>query len=99
MNRRLVLDKQLRQICTNIYYQPPSNIKLVYPCIIYSLEKDHVDYANNENYNLKNQFQILLITKNPEDSIHDLIRKLKFCRFDRRYVVDSLYHDSFTIFI
>lgn len=99
MSKRIKLDTILRSISTNLYYQPPSNLKLSYPCIVYSLEHDKVSYSNGKKYSIYNQYQITLISKNPDDPIHEKLSNLEFCRFDRRFISDNLYHDVFTIYI
>lgn len=80
------------------YFQPPESIKLIYPCIIYSLNKDRVLYANNKKYKKMDQYTLTLIDYVPNSSIRSEIEKLDYCSFDRCYSVDNLYHYVFTFY-
>lgn len=82
----------------HVYFQPPENSRIQCPCIIYALDHRHFVYADNSPYNTTKRYQVTYISKNPDDDIPDKLSKLPMTRFDRRYVVDKLYHDVFTIF-
>ena len=84
--------------CDHIYYQPPENLKLVYPCIIYSEEADRPDYADNVIYNNKVRYSVTYISKSADDTTKDLIHKIMYCAFDRSYKSDNLYHTTYTIY-
>lgn len=101
MHNRIDLDNVLRAIIApgKVYYQPPSSIKIEYPCIIYGISTGIVRHANNAPYSYKKRYQVTLISKNPDDLVHDKIAKLSGCRFDRRFISDNLYHDNFVIYI
>lgn len=81
-----------------VYFQPPTSIKLVYPCIIYERSKITSTFANDHPYNHDKEYTIMVITKDPDSDIPDKIANLDKTSFDRHYVADNLYHDTFTIF-
>jgi len=100
MDRRLELHQILKNILgsSNVYFQPPENIKLKYPCIIYERSSMHTRHANNSKYINKVRYGMQLISDTPEnDKVNELLA-LPYCSYDRFYVVDGLNHDSFTIF-
>lgn len=100
MDRRLKLQKTLVDILgsNNVYYQPPSNISLQYPCIIYAKETVNVVHADNVNYKNLTQYQVTVIDRNPESKIPDDILKLPLCSHNTRFVKDNLNQDIFTLY-
>lgn len=100
MDRRLKLQEILVNILgsNNVYFQPPSNTKLSYPCIIY--ERSYIDskYANNAKYNIRVRYSLTLIGRSPENAIVEELLKLPYCSYDRSYTADALNHDTFTLY-
>ena len=100
MNRRYELQELLENILASneVYYQPPENIKMKYPAIIYSRQDIDNRSADNLSYMQEHSYNIIVIDKNPDSIVVDKVSKIPRCRFDRHYVSDSLNHDIFTIF-
>lgn len=100
MDRRLELQKILENILgsRNVYFQPPSNTKLTYPCIIYERNAIETRHANNGKYNSKIRYSIMLIGRSPENQLINELLKLPYCSYDRFYVADGLNHDTFTLY-
>lgn len=101
MDRRLILHSKLEAISgvEKVYYQPPESIKLKYPCIVYELKNIDMEYADNLNYVVKRGYDITLIHQDPDTPIIDrMIHALPTIRFDRHYVSDNLYHESFVLY-
>lgn len=82
----------------HVFFQPPENLKLSYPCIIYSLSSGRTDFADNLPYTFSKRYSIAYIDKNPDSSIPDRIAQLPCCTFDRHYTADNLNHDLFEIY-
>jgi hypothetical protein len=80
------------------YFQPPSNVAMKYPCIVYELDDDDKSYANNIVYRHLKKYQVKLISNDPDDPIRDLLDMLPLCSFERRYVAANLTHDVFNLF-
>ena len=95
---RIELSNKLHSICNNVYYQPPADKKLLYPCIIYNLEAIGVIFADNGIYRIMNQYSILYITRDPDDTNINNILKFRYCNFGRSYSSDNLHHYSYTIY-
>lgn len=83
---------------TNVYFQPPPTIKMVYPCIIYTRENAVTTFSNNKPYNNKKQYLVTVIDKDPDSKIPDKVAQLPLCVFDRFYTADNLNHDVFKLF-
>lgn len=88
----------LKKICPNVYFQPPASVKMIYPCIRYSIAGDRSLHANDGLYNTNQQYTVTFITKDPDCEAIDTIRNLPYCSLDRPYTSDNLYHYPFTIF-
>lgn len=82
----------------NVYFQPPETLKLSYPCIIYELDKDLVNYASDSIHKRKKRYSVTVIDRNPDSRIPDKIRMYPYCSFDRTFTSDNLNHFVFTIF-
>lgn len=99
--RRLELHDKLVDILgsKHVYFQPPADIRLVYPCIVYSRDSTRILRADNKPYNGWIRYNIMYITREPDnESISQMLCGLPFCSTDRSYVSDNLYHQTFTVF-
>ena len=101
MANRLSLQAALENILgsRNVYFQPPEDLKLTYPCILYEREKGEPFRADDSLYHYVKSYNVILIDKNPDSAYPDLImNSFKYCTFDRFYTADNLNHYSFTLF-
>lgn len=100
MRTRLQLQSNLETALgsRNVYYQPPESLKLSYPCIVYELASENVNYANNELYSGKKRYTVTVIDKKADSPIPDRIRRFLYCSFDRAFVSDNLNHYVFSIY-
>lgn len=101
MRTRLELDTKLREVLgiENVYFQPPRNITMRYPCVRYKLVAGKVDYANDKTYNYTKAYDVMIIDKDPESSLPDkLLFGFPMCSPSRPYVADNLHHFPFTLY-
>lgn len=100
MGTRLELHQKLVTILgsEHVYFQPPASIRMTYPAIVYSLDKITTTKADNKNYLKHNRYQIQYISRNPENTVVDDILELPYASYDRRFVVDNLYHDNLDVY-
>lgn len=82
----------------NVYNQPPTKLKMKYPCIVYELSDIITKFADNYPYKTDKKYSVTYITTEPDDPIVDKLALLPKCEFDRQFVSDNLYHFVFTIF-
>jgi hypothetical protein len=98
MAPRLELHELLTSITEHVYFQPPENIVLQYPCIIYKRDFAETEFADNEPYNHKKRYMVMVIDRNPDSDIPDKIAKIPMSTFNRFYTADDLNHDVFQVF-
>ena len=91
---RLDLHEKLVEILgsRNVYFQPPSSLRLTYPCIVYKLQDIDEKFANDKLYIRKKRYIITIIDTNPDSLIPDKIAQLPRTTFDRYYPADNLNH-------
>lgn len=82
----------------NVYFQPPANVIMNYPCIVYSRDSAETEFANNSPYRYTKRYQVTVIDRNPDSGIPDKVAQLPRCTFSRFFTADNLNHDVFTIF-
>lgn len=83
---------------SHVYFQPPASVRMEYPAIVYKLSDIDNTHANNSVYLQDTAYQLIYITKNPDDVMVKTLSKLPFCNFDRHYTADNLNHYSYTLF-
>ena len=100
MDRRLELHQILKNILgsDNVYFQPPQNVQLKYPCIIYSRDDFFTLYADDVKYLKKVKYSVLLIGRSPESNLVEELLELPYCSYNRFYTADGLNHDAFSLY-
>ena len=83
---------------TNVYYQPPQNIQMSYPAIKYSKKKPDTKYANNKVYMKTNCYEIIVISRKPDEPVIGKLEELPMCEWDNHYTADNLNHDVLTLY-
>lgn len=82
----------------NVYYQSPESVKMQYPAIRYSKKNIQSIYANNSKYLMRDCYELIVISRNPDDPVIKKLLALPYCSYDRQYIADNLYHDVLTIY-
>lgn len=81
-----------------VYFQPPASIKMIYPCIVYSLDDVDAEFANNLPYALTKKYTVMVITKDPDTDLPMKVAQLPMCTMSRAYTADNLYHYVFDLY-
>ena len=81
-----------------VYFQPPRNVKMRYPCIRYKLNDVDTAKADNKKYKKMNRYDVILIDEDPISIFVDPILDIEYCSFDRTYSSENLNHYVFTIY-
>jgi len=99
-NSRLALHKILVELLgnNNVYFQPPTNTQLKYPCIVYSLSAIPEKTADNKKYIRYYKYTVTLILSSPDNCIVDRIMDLPYSSFDNHFSTQGLNHYVFTIY-
>ncbi len=96
--RRLKLQEELSKLGVPVYFQPPTGLKMEYPCLRYTLTKDSSQRAANGRYIKHYAWQLIYISDRPIDPILEVIADLPMCTFDRKYNQDGLSHTAYTLY-
>lgn len=100
MSSRLDLQAVFEKILgsRNVYFQPPSTIRMSYPAIVYERSRIDVDHADNQAYFQYSKYTVTVIDPDPDSEIPGRIAKLPMCSFDRHFTSDNLNHDVFNLY-
>lgn len=83
---------------SNVYYQPPESIKMQYDAIRYSKKTIDSKYANDRKYLMMDCYEVIVISRLPDNPVIKKLLSLPYCSYDRHYIADNLHHDVLTIY-
>jgi hypothetical protein len=92
------LQTLLESLCPRVYFQPPSNITMQYPCIVYKRSTEDVRYADNQRFDEYVQYEVMVIDRDPDSTIPGSVGRLPLCRYERFFAVDDLNHDVYNLY-
>ena len=98
MGSRLSLQSLLETLTDNVYFQPPANITMQYPCIVYDRDGSSVQHADDRPYRRTKRYQVTVIDRNPDSDLPDKVEELPTSRFDRFFAAGDLNHYVFNLF-
>jgi hypothetical protein len=99
MGSRLDLHNELLQFCSTVYFQPPSNIQMEYPCIVYTKTGKNRHFADDVIYLSQQGYKITVISGDPDNEIADNIENhFQNCVVNQYYIYDSLNHASLSLY-
>lgn len=96
--QRLDLQALLKEITTHVYFQPPNNIQMQYPCIVYARDGDDSEWAGNQRYAHLKRYQVTVIDRDPDSNLPDQVESLPYCSFVRGFPAEDLNHSVFNLF-
>ena len=102
MDRRLDLHKELVDLAGpsfTVYFQPPTNTAVNYPCVIYQRDSGDSTYADNGTYRFSQRYQVSVITRDPDCQLpREIVEHFRMCRMDRTYTAENLYHTTIVLY-
>lgn len=98
MARRLQLHQLLRTFTEHVYFQPPTNIQLDYPCIIYTRDNVDTKFADDLPYAHKTRYMLMVIDRDPDSLIPGKVAEMPMTTFNRFYTADNLNHDVYNVY-
>lgn len=100
MDRRLQLQVILTTLqgSDKVYFQPPSNVQMVYPCIVYERDAARDSFADNGPYLHTKRYRVTIIDRDPDSGTPDKVALLPMCVFAQHFVVDNLHHDVYSLY-
>ena len=82
----------------NVYFQPPNNIEMNYPAIVYSLGDINNKFADNSVHIQTIAYEVTVIDEDPDSEIVKKVSLLPSCKFNRHYTADNLNHYVFKLY-
>jgi hypothetical protein len=83
---------------SNVYFQPPDDSRMEYPCLVYELDSTKILNADNGAYHLIPRYQVTHIHKDPDSSVFGKLAVLPLSSFSRHFATSGLNHDVFVIY-
>lgn len=99
-DKRLELQGVLETVLesTNVYFQPPVNVQIKYPALVYSRDSARIESADNRGYRFTQRYQVTYISNDPDNEIIEKMVGLGKCSYVRGFVSDGLTHDVFSLY-
>lgn len=100
MGQRLDLQALLETLLGSeaVYFQPPPNVQMSYPCVVYKRDDIDAKNADNQPYALKKRYLVTVIDEDPDSIIHESIAALPYTAYLRNFVTQNLNHDVLTLY-
>lgn len=88
---------QLLGTGVHLYFQPPENITIAYPAVIYSRNNIKNNSADDIVYSQGTEYQVTVIDKDPDSEIVNKLSKFPTSRYSRHFTTSNMNHDVFII--
>lgn len=98
MAPRLQLHELLETFTDNVYFQPPTNVELKYPCIVYKRDFAETEFADNLPYSHEMRYMVTVIDRDPDSDIPGKVADMPKSVFNRFFTFDDLNHDVYNVF-
>lgn len=100
MGLRLELQALLEAVSASehVYFQPPANVQMQYPAIVYNLDSADTLFSGNNPYRYTKRYQVSVIDRNPDSLVPDKLAALPMCTFSRFFTADGLNHTVFNLY-
>lgn len=98
-DNRIKLQTLLEEVLGSkqVYFQPPSSIRMKYPAIVYSRSNIENLPANDSVYIQRHSYTITIMDYDPDSEIVKKISMIPRTSFSNHFTSDGLNHDVFTI--
>lgn len=103
VDRRRLLQEGLELFLgsKNVYFQPPPNVMLKYPCFIYNRTSPFTMQADDTIYILRGHYSLTYIDPDVErcmDMQEKLLNFFDHISVERSFVSDNLNHDVYNLY-
>lgn len=99
---RYELDDKLTELLPegwHLYFQPPENIQLDYPALVYQKASGDTKFADNGMYKYDRQYELTFIYEDPDDETpFYIMSQFPYCRANRHFVTNNLHHDTMVLY-
>lgn len=98
-DRRLELHDLLLLHVDNCYFQPPSDVSMDYPCIVYRRMSKDSTKANNKTYFYTQGYSLTVIDRDPDTDIPSgVLENFAMSEEETTYTIDNLHHTSISLY-
>lgn len=81
------------------YFEPPADIDMKYPCIVYNYTNDLDVFADNLHYRSSKRYTVTIIDEDPDSIIPSKLKnRFCYCTSDRNYAAEGLNHFVYTLY-
>jgi hypothetical protein len=81
-----------------VYYQPPENLAMTFPCIVYQRDAPGGKFADNGLYLDALRYLVTVIDADPDSVIVEKVKALPLAAFNRHWAANNLNHDAFVVY-
>jgi hypothetical protein len=82
----------------SVYFQPPDNIDMSFPAIIYNRDITSDKHADNILYGTTQRYSVMIIDRDPDSPIPGLVGALPYAKSIRHFTTAGLYHDIYYVY-
>lgn len=82
----------------HVYFQPPPNVTMIYPAIVYNRDFQDVDFADNIVWYRSIRYQVTVIDPDPDSDLPDKVGELPLSRYVRHFTTENLNHDVYDLY-
>lgn len=83
---------------SHVYFQPPPNLQLQYPCIVYKSDGSRSSFADDGHYIRTTRYQVTVIDADPDSEIPEKIATLPMCVQNAAFAKPGLNHSVYTLY-
>ena len=101
MGTTLDLQNELKELLgsDNVYFQPPTNLRMQFPCFVFSRGSGKQTFSDNKTHQFTKRYTVTHIGYDPDpDIIEAVVRHFQMCTYDQHFVKDNLQHDTFSLY-
>lgn len=100
MTRRVQFHELLKALLGSdkVYFQPPEDMILSYPCVVYSRSNVKSAYSDDSTYNTRTRYSVTVIDPNPDSDIPPKLALIPTAIFQRNYKQNNMNHDVYSIY-
>lgn len=100
MDRRPQLHELLKEILgsNNVYFQPPANVSMQYPAIVYKRNNAKTAFGDDIPFTVTRRYLVTLIAQTPDSNIWEKLVSLPRCLHERWFAANDLNHDVFNLY-
>lgn len=99
MDNRIKLHRELEQFQLPLYFSPPADKVMTYPCIVYSKIIPSIIFANDNIYKNTQEYQLTVVERDPDSNKADLINDhFRYSTITNKIIFDKLYQTTIKLY-